>query len=111
MTTVLALVAVGNDGQLWLTSRTASTWDPGFQPIASLSFGGPGDFSDVACTTIDGQSLDVVGATHAQGLCYTRRRANRSWQLEFQLFPATGGPPGFSAVGCVGMGGRVHVVA
>jgi hypothetical protein len=114
----LQLVGLTDDGGMWHTIRRADgSWQPFFGDVKAVESNNPGHFSSVGCaavggTTSGGSELHVVGLTDDGGMWHTIRRADGSWQPSFGDVKAveSNDPGHFTAVGCTGVGGQLHVV-
>jgi phosphatidylserine/phosphatidylglycerophosphate/cardiolipin synthase-like enzyme len=108
----MQMVGVGTDGQLWHTIRNPDgSWSPQFGLVQSQSTGGAARYTAVACAGV-GNKLHVVGVGIDQQLWHTIRHADGTWSRQFGLVESqsSGGPPGFTAVGCAGVGHAMQLV-
>lgn len=107
----LQLVGIGGDRRLWYNLLNGS-WAPGAGCIENSEQNDPGAFIAVGCGGVDGE-LQVVGVDAASSqLWHTIRHADGTWQPFFgRIEDNESNDPGpFSAVGCAGVGGNLHVV-
>ena len=114
----LQVVGLIDNGGMWHTIRlNDSSWQSFFGDVKGVESNNPGHFSAVACAAVDGSAsggreLHVVGLTNDGGMWHTIRRADGSWQPSFGDVKSveSNNPGHFSAVGCAGVGGQLHVV-
>ena len=115
----LQLVGIIDDGGMWHTIRHPNgSWQPLFGNVKGQESNNPGHFTRVSCgavggSTSGGQELHLVGLTADGRMWHTIRRADGSWQPFFgDVKGQESNDPGFfSAVGCAGVGGDLHVVS
>lgn len=110
---LLAVVGLGTDGQLWLTTCDVvdADWASSYLSVASVSSGGPSAYTSVCCGGVD-STLEIVGVGNDNNLWHTLRDGSGNWQSRFWTIESesAGGPAGFSAVGCAGVAGVLDVV-
>jgi tyrosinase-like protein len=114
----LQVVGLTDGGGMWHTIRHVDSWQPSFGDVKGVESNDPGHFSAVACAAVGGSTsggdeLHLIALTDAGGMWHTIRRADGSWQPSFgDVKGVESNDPGFfSAVGCAGIGGDLHVVA
>lgn len=108
----LMLIAVGTDGELYLTTRDRDgSWEPFLALRRGDVYGGPKQFYAATCAATRGE-LQLVGLGSTGRLYHTIRAADGSWQDHFELIDAEahGGPDAFAAVSCTSIGDSLHVV-
>jgi hypothetical protein len=108
----LQVVALTNDGKMWHTIRHADgSWQPAFGDVKAQESNDPGYFTAVGCAGVNGE-LHVVGLTDDGRMWHTIRHADGSWQPFFGDVKAqeSNDPGYFTAVGCAGVSGELHVV-
>ncbi len=107
----LHVCGITSDGRLWHTSRsgTSGAWQ-NFTNIETHS-GEVGNFADVACCGV-GNNLHVCATTTTGRILHTIRFSNGNWQGSFGDIEGQTGESGFfTAVGCAGVGDKMHVCA
>jgi hypothetical protein len=114
----LQLAGLTDAGGMWHTIRHADgSWQPFFGDVKGVESNDPGHFSAVSCAAVGGftsggSELHIVALTDDGRMWHTIRRADGSWQPFFgDVKDVESNDPGyFSAVGCAGVGGQLHVV-
>ncbi len=108
----LHLVGLTDTGGMWHTIRhDDQSWQPFFGDVKSVESNDPGYFRAVACAGVN-DDLHVVALTDTGGMWHTIRHRDGSWQPSFgDVKSVESNDPGhFSAVGCAGVSGELHVV-
>ncbi|BCJ40706.1 hypothetical protein Aiant_13630 [Actinoplanes ianthinogenes] len=107
------LVGLTHNGGMWHTIRFAdgSGWQPSFGDVKAQESNDPGHFGAVGCAAVSGE-LHVVGLTNDGKMWHTIRHADGSWTPAFgDVKGQESNDPGhFTAVGCAGVNGELHVV-
>ncbi len=109
----LHLVGLTDDGRMWHTIRhDDQSWQPFFGDVKGVESNDPGYFRAVACAGVN-DDLHVVALTDTGGMWHTIRHRDGSWQPSFgDVKSVESNDPGhFSAVGCAGVSGELHVAA
>ena len=108
----MQLVGVGTDDQLWHTIRFPDgSWQPQFGNASFASEGGPTMYNAVVCAGV-GDEMHVVGVSYAGTLFHTIRHGDGRWSKHWGDVEgqSSGGPAGFTAVGCAGVGDDLQLV-
>jgi Glycosyl hydrolases family 18 len=108
--TGLQTVAVGSDFNLCATTFAGNgNWLPMYQ-IKQYVSGGPPAFSRVACTSLDGNSLQVIGLGSDGTIYLAFQRGDSTWVSEFFLCPRISDTAAID-VACTATEQGVHVIA